>query len=88
MMQLNFHTESPRATYVPGKYEIWIIPFGGDNTNYHALYPASFITYTTRNIVCQPPLGYLTPDDFEKLLMINQNNDVPSQTLLTLHVQS
>jgi transposase InsO family protein len=33
-------------------------------------------------------LGYLSPDDFEKLLTINQNNDVTRQTLLTLSVQS
>ena len=33
-------------------------------------------------------LGYLTPNDFENLLMINYNNDVPSQTFLTLSVQS
>jgi transposase InsO family protein len=33
-------------------------------------------------------LGYLSPNDFEKLLFIQQNNEVPRQTLLTLPVQS
>jgi putative transposase len=33
-------------------------------------------------------LGYRSPNDFEKLLLIQQINQVPSQTLLTLPVQS
>ena len=33
-------------------------------------------------------LGYLSPNDFEELLMINQNKEVPRQILLTLPVQS
>ena len=33
-------------------------------------------------------LGYLAPNDFEKLLMIYRNKEVPRQTLLTLSVQS
>jgi len=33
-------------------------------------------------------LGYRSPNDFEKLLVIQQNNGVPRQTLLTLSVQS
>ena len=33
-------------------------------------------------------LGYRSPNDFEELLMIYQNKDVPRQTLLTLSVQS
>ena len=33
-------------------------------------------------------LGYLPPDDFEKLLVEQENNGLPHQTLLTLSVQS
>jgi transposase InsO family protein len=33
-------------------------------------------------------LGYLAPNDFEKLMLIQQNSTVPRQTLLTLSVQS
>jgi putative transposase len=33
-------------------------------------------------------LGYLTPNDFEESLFIQQNNGAPRQTLLTLSVQS
>jgi putative transposase len=33
-------------------------------------------------------LGYLPPDDFEKLLVEQENNGSPHQTLLTLSVQS
>jgi len=33
-------------------------------------------------------LGYRSPNDFEELMIIQQNNGVPSQTLLTLYVQS
>ena len=32
-------------------------------------------------------LGYLSPNDFEESLLIQQNNGVPRQTLLTLSVQ-
>ena len=32
-------------------------------------------------------LGYLTPNDFEELMIIQQNNRAPCQTLLTLPVQ-
>ena len=34
------------------------------------------------------PLGYLTPNDFEESLFIQQSNGAPRQTLLTLPVQS
>jgi putative transposase len=33
-------------------------------------------------------LGYLTPNDFEELVLIQENNGAPRQTLLTLSVQS
>ena len=33
-------------------------------------------------------LGYRSPNDFEELMIIQQNNGVPRQTLLTLSVQS
>ena len=33
-------------------------------------------------------LGYLPPSDFEELLVVQQHNDVPCQTLLTLAAQS
>ena len=33
-------------------------------------------------------LGYLSPNDFEDLLLIQQNNSAPRQTLLTVSVQS
>ena len=33
-------------------------------------------------------LGYLSPNDFEESLLIQQNNGAPRQTLLTLPVQS
>ena len=33
-------------------------------------------------------LGYRSPNDFERLPLIQQNNRVPRQTLLTLPVQS
>jgi len=33
-------------------------------------------------------LGYLPPNEFEELLIIQQHNKVPCQTLLTLAVQS
>jgi len=33
-------------------------------------------------------LGYLSPNDFEELLFIQQNNGAPHQTLLTLSAQS
>ena len=33
-------------------------------------------------------IGYLPPDDFEKLVLINENNGLPRQTLLALSVQS
>jgi len=33
-------------------------------------------------------LGYRSPNDFEELMVIQQNNGVPRQTLLTLSVQS
>jgi len=33
-------------------------------------------------------LGYRSPNDFEKLVLIQENNGVPRQTLLTLPVQS
>ena len=33
-------------------------------------------------------LGYRSPNDFEELMIIQQNNEVPRQTLLTLSVQS
>ena len=33
-------------------------------------------------------LGYLAPDEFEEMVLMQQNKEVPSQTLLTLPVQS
>ena len=33
-------------------------------------------------------LGYLSPNDFERLVLIQENNGLPRQTLLTLSVQS
>ena len=33
-------------------------------------------------------LGYRSPNEFEKLLLIQENNEVPRQILLTLSVQS
>jgi transposase InsO family protein len=33
-------------------------------------------------------IGYLSPDDFEKLVLNQENNRLPRQTLLTLSVQS
>ncbi len=33
-------------------------------------------------------LGYQSPNDFEELMIIQQNNRAPCQTLLTLSVQS
>ncbi len=33
-------------------------------------------------------LGYRSPNDFEELMIIQQNNRAPHQTLLTLPVQS
>ena len=33
-------------------------------------------------------LGYRSPNDFEKLVLIQENNGLPHQTLLTLSVQS
>jgi len=33
-------------------------------------------------------LGYLSPNDFERLVLIQENNGLPHQTLLTLSVQS
>jgi len=33
-------------------------------------------------------LGYRSPNDFEKLVLIQENNGLPRQTLLTLSVQS
>ena len=33
-------------------------------------------------------LGYRSPNDFEKLLLIQENTEAPRQTLLTLSVQS
>ena len=33
-------------------------------------------------------IGYLSPSDFEELLLIQENNRLPRQTLLTLPVQS
>lgn len=33
-------------------------------------------------------LGYRSPNDFEKLMLIQENNELPRQTLLTLSVQS
>jgi putative transposase len=33
-------------------------------------------------------LGYLSPNDFERLVFIQENNGLPRQTLLTLSVQS
>ena len=33
-------------------------------------------------------LGYHSPNDFEKLVIIRENNGLPRQTLLTLSVQS
>ena len=33
-------------------------------------------------------LGYQSPNDFEELMIIQQNNRAPRQTLLTLPVQS
>ncbi len=33
-------------------------------------------------------LGYRSPNDFEKLVLNLENNEIPRQTLLTLHVQS
>jgi len=33
-------------------------------------------------------LGYLSPNDFEGLVLIQENNGLPRQTLLTLSVQS
>jgi len=33
-------------------------------------------------------LGYLAPDEFEEMVLMQQSKEVPSQTLLTLPVQS
>ena len=33
-------------------------------------------------------LGYLSPNDFERLVLLQENNGLPRQTLLTLSVQS
>ena len=33
-------------------------------------------------------LGYRSPNDFEELLLIQEDNGLPRQTLLTLSVQS
>jgi putative transposase len=33
-------------------------------------------------------LGYLSPNDFERLVLMQENNGIPRQTLLTLSVQS
>ena len=33
-------------------------------------------------------LGYLPPNEFEELLFVHENNELPGQTLLTLSVQS
>ncbi len=33
-------------------------------------------------------LGYRSPNDFERLVLIKENNGLPRQTLLTLSVQS
>jgi len=33
-------------------------------------------------------LGYMPPNDFERLMLIQENNEIPRQTLLTFSVQS